>query len=230
MKKKRVETIFLTITAIVIYFVLPYLQEPFLKLCQVNIETMPDIFKYVFLFSWQIMSACTIFLLFHEYLEKGFKDLKKNHKKYFRKYFKYWFLILGVMMISNAFINIISGKVAGNEEAIRSLFEISPVYVFVVSVIFAPFVEELIFRQGIRNLIKNDTLFIIVSGLVFGGLHVVGNVSSPIDLFYLIPYCTPGFVFAYLLTKTNNVLVPASLHFIHNGILMSLQFFILIFG
>ena len=228
--KKKVETIFLTITAIIVYFVLPYLQEPFLKLCQVNIESMPDIFKYVFLFSWQIMSACIIFLLFHEYIEKSFKDLKKNHKKYFQKYFKLWFLILGIMMTSNALINIINGGVAGNEEAIRELFKINPFYIFFVSVFIAPFVEELIFRQGIRNLIKNDTLFIIVSGLIFGGLHVFGNIETPLDLLYLIPYCTPGFVFAYILTKTNNCLVPASLHFIHNGVLMSLQFFVLIFS
>ena len=230
MKKKKVEKIFLTIVAIVLYFVLPYLQEPFLNLCQVNIDTMPDIFKYVFLFSWQTMDACIIFLLFHEYLEKGIKDLKKNHKKYFKKYFKLWFLALGIMMISNAFINLINGGIAGNEETIRELFEINPVYVFYASVMIAPFVEELIFRQGIRNLISNNTLFIIVSGLVFGSLHVIGNVNTPLDWLYLIPYCTPGFIFAYTLTKTDNVLVPASLHFIHNGILLSLQFFILIFG
>ena len=215
LKKKKVEKIFLTIVAIVLYFILPYLQEPFLNLCQVNIDTMPDIFKYVFLFSWQTMDACIIFLLFHEYLEKGIK---------------LWFLALGIMMISNAFINLINGGIAGNEETIRELFEINPVYVFYASVMIAPFVEELIFRQGIRNLISNNTLFIIVSGLVFGSLHVIGNVNTPLDWLYLIPYCTPGFIFAYTLTKTDNVLVPASLHFIHNGILLSLQFFILIFG
>ncbi len=231
LNKQSVKTIVITIIAFIAYFTLPYLQLPFFNLIGVDPDTLPGIFKYIFLFSWQTMEACVIFLLFHTYLEKGFKDLKKNHKKYFNTYFKYWFLLLGIMMVSNGIISVINGgNVAGNEETIRELFKINPIYVFYASVMIAPFVEELIFRQGIRNLIKNDTLFIIVSGLVFGGLHVVGNVETLTDWLYLIPYCTPGFIFAYILTKTDNVLVSSSLHFFHNGIIMSLQFLILIFG
>lgn len=136
------------------------------------------------------------------------------------------------MMLSNLLIaSLNGGNIAGNEQTIRDLFVKNPVYIFLSAVLIAPIIEELIFRQGIRNIIpKNNTLFIIVSGLIFGSLHVIGNITSGLDLLYLIPYCTPGFIFAYLLTKTDNILVPASMHFFHNGILMSLQFFILIFA
>ena len=95
--------------------------------------------------------------------------------------------------------------------------------------IYAPIIEELIFRRSIRNIIPINSLFILVSGLVFGGLHVVTGYTGPIDLLYLIPYCTPGFIFAYILTKTDNVLVSASIHFMHNGILVAIQIFSYLF-
>ena len=76
----------------------------------------------------------------------------------------------------------------------------------------------------------NKILFIIISGIIFGGLHVITGFSSPIDLLYLIPYCAPGFAFAYILADSDNIFIPISLHFMHNGILIALQFMLLIFS
>lgn len=75
-----------------------------------------------------------------------------------------------------------------------------------------------------------DWLFILMSGLVFGSLHVLNSTNSLAELLYLIPYSAPGIIFAYILAKTNNILVTMGLHFMHNGILVSLQFLLLIFG
>ena len=117
-----------------------------------------------------------------------------------------------------------------NEQIIRSNFQIAPLYMYLTSVVIAPAMEELVFRRGIRNIIKNDILFIIVSGFVFGGLHVLlSGTANPLELLYIIPYSVPGFIFAYILTKTDNILVDVGLHTFHNGILMSLQFLMMIF-
>ena len=134
------------------------------------------------------------------------------------------------MMFSNVVIAMISnGGTAGNQESINKLFEISPLYVYFASVIYAPIVEELVFRKAIRNIIPNGILFILVSGIVFGGLHIIGNVEIWYDLLYLIPYSIPGLIFAYILYKTDNIFVSMGLHFLHNGVLIALQFFILLF-
>ena len=101
---------------------------------------------------------------------------------------------------------------------------------FISAVFIAPVLEELTFRQAFRNIFSNDKVFIIMSGLIFGGLHVVGNVNSPVDLLYLIPYCTPGFVFAYIMAKTDNVFVSMGLHFLHNGVMISLQILLMVLG
>ncbi len=221
----------LGILAILTYFVLPYLEAPVLDIIGINPSTMPNICKSIYLISWQIVIFGLILIIFNKDITKNFNDLKKNHLTYFNKYFKYWILALVIMMVSNAIIMLISGnETSGNEEAIRELFNDSPIYVYISSVFIAPFVEELVFRKAIRNIIPNNLAFIIVSGLVFGGLHVIYSIENWTDILYLIPYCTPGFIFAYIMSKTDNVLVSSSIHFMHNGLLMALQFFVLIFS
>ena len=187
-------------------------------------------FKVIYLIICEIFEMLILIALFYKKLKVNIEDIKKNHLTYFRKYFKYWLLILMIMMGSNLIIMLFTqNQTSANEQAVRDLLIKSPIYAYFSGVIFAPVVEELIFRRGLRNIFKNDTLFILISGLIFGGLHVITGYSSLTDLLYLIPYCTPGIVFAYILVKTDNVFVPMSIHFIHNGILIALQMFAYLF-
>ena len=98
------------------------------------------------------------------------------------------------------------------------------------AIVFAPISEELVFRRSLKNIITSPTAFILTSGLIFGGLHVVSNINSWVDLLYLIPYSVHGLTFAYILSKTDNVLVSMGLHFMHNGIIISLEIFLLLLG
>ena len=135
------------------------------------------------------------------------------------------------MIMSNLFINVfVTDGIASNEEVLRETFKISPIYIYFSSVIFAPIVEELVFRQGLKNIFPNKILFILISGLVFGGLHVLTGYSNPTDLLYLIPYCAPGIAFAYILADSDNIFITIAIHCMHNGVLVALQFLVLIFS
>ena len=134
------------------------------------------------------------------------------------------------MFSSNFLINILGGGMSGNENAIRTQFEIAPIFTFVSSVFLAPIVEEGIFRLGFRNVFKNNFIFIILSGLVFGSLHLLAGINIHLLALYLISYCSFGVIFAYMMVKTNNIFVSLGFHMMHNGILMSIQFLIFIFG
>lgn len=229
-KNKYIINAFLGILAIFIYFGFSYIQLGLLELFHIDYENMSLSFKVLYLIVTEAIEMGIILFLFRKKLKEDIKDLKKNHESYFKAYFKYWLFILAIMMISNIIIMFITeNQTAGNEEAFRTVLSKSPIYAYFSGVIFAPIIEELIFRRSIRNIIPIDSLFIFVSGLVFGGLHVVTGYSGPLDLLYLIPYCTPGLVFAYILTKTDNVLVSASIHFMHNGILVAIQIFSYLF-
>jgi len=219
------------IGAVSAYFILNELAALPLLLVGVNVASMPLVLKSIYLISYEIVMITIIYFILKDNIDKAIVDIKQNHKQYFSKYFKYWILALMIMAGSNILINVINGgQIAGNEEAIRGVFSQTPVYMFISAVFIAPITEEFIFRQGLRNIFRNDKVFIIISGLVFGGLHVVSSISSWTDLLYLIPYCTPGFIFAYILVKTNNVFVSTGLHFLHNGIMMSLQILLLLLG
>ena len=134
------------------------------------------------------------------------------------------------MVLSNSILALLSGGgIAGNEESVRAMFKLNPVYMYISAVIFAPLVEELVFRQGIRNICGKNIVFILVSGFVFGALHVFTSATTTLDLLYLIPYSALGIAFATMLYKTENIFVSMGFHFMHNGILMAIQFMTLLF-
>ena len=229
--EKRLITFGKGMAALFTYFTLSELQTLPLVLSGVDYNVMPLALKVIYLLSFEILMVSAIGLILNKEIKKALTDIQKNHQKYFSKYLKYWLYSLIIMAGSNIIISFINGGgVAGNEETIRQIFTKAPIYMFISAVFIAPVLEELTFRQAFRNIFSNDKVFIIMSGLIFGGLHVVGNVNSPVDLLYLIPYCTPGFVFAYIMAKTDNVFVSMGLHFLHNGVMISLQILLMVLG
>lgn len=229
--KIRFKQIGIGIGAMVLYFLLPYLEGVPFVIMGVDTTTLPIWVKVFYLTMYSVLTASLIMIIYNKKLSKDFKDMKKNSIKYFNKYIKYWLIGLFIMMVSNLIINlIVTNDIPSNEQAIRETFNISPIYIFFSAVIYAPIVEELIFRQSIKNIFHNKWLFIIISGLLFGSMHVFGDFKNITDLLYIIPYSTPGIIFAYMLEDSDNICVPMSFHFIHNGILISLQFILLLFG
>ena len=116
-----------------------------------------------------------------------------------------------------------------NEESIRAVMKISKWYIVFSAVIFAPIVEELVFRKSVRSLIKNKWLFILTSGLLFGLIHCVGS-ATLIEYLYVIPYAIPGCVFAYILYDSDNIFTTMSMHLWHNTIMLILEFIVMGLG
>lgn len=229
--KERFKSIGIGLGVFGLYYFLPYLQSIPFNIYGINPNDLPLEAKIIYLISFYILLAALIVLIYNKKVSKDFEDMKKNSIKYFNKYIKYWLIGIGVMMISNLIIKLfIDSNLPNNEQTIRDIFGISPIYIFFSAVIYAPIVEELVFRYSFKKIFSNKWIFIILSGLIFGGMHVFNNFENLTDLLYIIPYSAPGIVFAYMLEKSDNVFVPISFHFIHNGILIALQFFLLIFG
>lgn len=222
LEKKEKKLAILGICSFLLYMFLQEFQILPLYLLGIDISKMSSFGKIIYLSIYEIIFFMIIVFLFKDKLKRDFQDLKKNHKMYFKKYLKYWFLAMGIMMFSNLIINMVHKGIAGNQEAVLETFDIAPIYMFLSAVLFAPVVEELIFRQGFRYMFKTDFLFVLFSGFVFGGLHVFSSITSGYDMLYLIPYAAPGVVFAYVLTECDNIFVPMGLHFLHNGLQMSL--------
>lgn len=172
---------------------------------------------------YELFILLTIIFIYLRIIAKNFKDFIKNIKKYINKYLKYWFLNIGLMTISNIIIiNITNISNSTNQEYVTKLLGKYPLYTIIVTIFLAPITEELLFRLNIRKILKKDILFIIISGLIFGALHltVATNIK---ELLFIIPYSIPGFIFAYTYTKSNNIFVPIFLHTLHNTVMIVLQ-------
>lgn len=178
-----------------------------------------------------LMLACEmiVFLivvfLFRKTLITDFKDFKKNFKSYFKIIIKYWLIGMGIMILANFLINYVffKGSIPVNEQLNRDSLLKYPIYSIITLVILGPISEEIIFRANFRNSIKNDKLFIIITSLLFGAMHLLAYfdtlqsiASSWQQLLYLIPYTALGFVFAYVYIKTKNIYSAIMIHMLTN--------------
>ena len=184
--------------------------------------------KLVVSIIYEILMLLTVIFIYLKTIVNDFIDYKQNIKYYINNYLKYWFLNIGLMMITNIIIiNITSINNSTNQEYITKLLGKYPIYTIIATILIAPITEELIFRLNIRKIFKNNIIFIITSGLVFGVLHMTVATSIK-ELLFIIPYSIPGFIFAYTLTKSKNIFVPISLHTLHNTVMILLQILITI--
>ena len=168
-----------------------------------------------------------LILLYWKELKADFKKLVKDFNPIMDKAIRYWFVGLMIMIVSNLLINwFIPQAVATNENSVQAMIDQTPLLTFICAAILAPVIEELTFRKAFRDVFKTKWLFILTSGLVFGGLHVVPTLTSFWDLFLIIPYSALGCSFAYMLEDTNNVYTSIIMHFIHNAILTSASIFV----
>ena len=210
---------------ILLYLIASSFSYEFIGIFGVNYDNLSITLKTIYLITYEISLTLIIVYIYKKDIIPNFKDFIKNNIKYFKKYIKYWFWMLGLMIVSNLIVTFFTTtEIANNQETIINTLKQAPIYTFIITVFVAPILEELVFRLSFRKIIaKWDKLFILVSGLVFGIMHVIGTCEHLVDLLFIIPYSIPGFIFAYVYTKSKNICVPISLHFIHNGIMMSLQ-------
>ena len=82
--------------------------------------------------------------------------------------------------------------------------------------ICAPINEELTFRKSFKEIFPSKWVFVIMSGLIFGLLHITSYIETFSDIIYLIPYSALGIAFALLYYKTDNIFSSITMHSIHN--------------
>lgn len=225
MKNEFKKTTWFGILVFISYFIFSWFQLLPLEILGIDYYSMNLTSKVIYLLITEFLYIIFLIYVNKERFITDFKDYIKNFKRYMSKYMEYWALAFSLMLISNFIIlTLFPNSVATNQESLNETFLVAPFYIIISAVIYAPFVEETIFRLSIRRMFKNDIFFIIMSGLTFGALHVVGSFTSFNDFIYIIPYSIPGLVFAYTLVKSKNIFVPMSLHLFHNGIMMFIQY------
>ena len=144
------------------------------------------------------------------------KQLKGKIKEMTKKNFIYAFVGAVILILVNVILyklfTAMNVKME-NQEAIIDAYKNSKALMLISVILFAPFVEEMVFRYSLSTFIKNDTIFVIISSLIFGLMHGIGVAS--------IIYIALGVVLSLIYLKTNkNVIASTIAHILNNAFAM----------
>ena len=217
--------IYLTIVLLLFYCSSLLIFIP-VKLFNINLKECSAITYSLVRFFPNTVLAILLFFMYKKTIKNDLKDFFKNFGEKTDTAFKYWIIGFCLMVISNYIILLFSPvKTANNEESVRAILKATPIITMFFSCIVAPFIEELIFRKAFKDAINTKWVFILVSGIVFGSLHVVGNIKSIYDLCFIAPYSFLGLAFAATYYDTNNIFSSIFIHFFHNTLVILLAIF-----
>ena len=165
--------------------------------------------------------AATIFLLLVLSNKKFFKIFKGKPssigKTILWGFIGFFLALLGQMLAG--IIESMLGIEAGSEntEILSDIAKVSPI-IIVSIVIFAPLLEEVLFRRILFGGLYQKTNFIIaaiLSALIFAAVHG--------ELQHLLIYSAPALVFSYIYYRTKRLLAPIIAHLLMNGFVVIIQ-------
>ena len=161
-----------------------------------------------------IIQICSLVIPMLKELERDFVAFKNNFKIYTSNMLPRFGIIFIVYAISSLALVSFVGNISTNQEIISQW----PIYISAfLAIIIAPLTEELMFRGFMKKFIKNDILFIILSSLIFGGLHIMQSENLS-QILFIIPYSILGFAFSLNYVKTKNIASNIFLHSVWNSI------------
>lgn len=164
----------------------------------------------VYLYKTQLLEAIKVFN----------KKLIKNLATLFKLY--------ALSMVVNVVVNIIFQyvlKITGNsanQDAVVEMVNRMPILMIITTVVFAPILEELVFRGGLYlGLISKlgEKTATIISSISFGAIHVLAqflSTGSFQELIFIVPYAVLGYFMVLSVKKTESLMGSIVFHFINN--------------
>lgn len=194
--------------AIIIFF---YTSIPVLAILRIiGLEITKSNYKMLVVYDFisSLVVAVFISVLYYDVIINDLKKLKNKCNGKVSVYLKsimigFLFLLITkfvsayvVTIISNLFN--IEITTADNQAIIEKMVKSMPLLITLSASLFAPISEEVLFRGGIRKLMNNLGVFVTVSGLIFGLMHVTDNIVFMLEILFI------GIIINYLINNKNN--------------------------
>ena len=221
--KKDIKYLLKLLLCFILFFNLNYLVAMLFNLVGIIYNTFNYKDYTYFNVLIELILFVVVMLLYNKEFKKDYKIFKLNSKDNIRKIISYFALFIalkiGTALISSILsfaLNYTLGE-SENQEAVMKLVSAEPLLMIINTCILAPFVEEGIFRLSIRKVFNNKYLFILVSGLFFGMMHIFPtDLPTSLALIYSITYVAMGFYLAYIYTETENIWFVIFIHALNN--------------
>lgn len=153
-------------------------------------------------------------------VERNKGKLGKNIIQKMKKIDNEILMFIPILLIYNCVISFVCVGQPANQTRVEESFYDAPIFNSMFIILIGPIIEEFIFRFLPYKFIKNKTLYIIVSTVVFASMHVL-NDSNP--FYYIWFYMMTSLYYGYRYHKTKDILVTISIHSLNN-LLATLQF------
>ncbi len=150
----------------------------------------------------------------------------------FNEVLKHVFFVYISLIAINAIISQFTAQsTSDNQMLIMDVFKQAPLYIVFVAVVFAPIVEEILFRGIIYRTLrfyKFKTIALLISSFLFGVLHVYESILTARyeDLWFILVYMAIGLFMGVIYEKSGDILAPIALHMVYNAIAVLTLFFI----
>lgn len=221
--KDNVKNIFKLIISFVLFFNISLVITYIFKLVGINYSDFNYI-DYACLNTFiELIMFVVVLLFYKKYLKKDLVLFKLNKKDYIKKIISYFLIFLvvkyGVALFSSLLLVMLGSDLvtSENQETVVTLAKTFPFMMMISTSLLAPFVEEGIFRLGIKKVINNKYLFILVSGLIFGFMHIFPTeLPLYVALIESLNYVTMGLLLAYIYNETDNIYVVVIIHALNN--------------
>lgn len=176
----------------------------------VNLLPIPDtkIAAIITMIALYVIQVTGLVIPMFNELKRDFIAFKNNFKLYLSNMLPRFGIITVIYLVCSISVMLIVGSIPNNQEELLNL----PLYLTAfLAIVIAPLTEELMFRGFIKKFIKSDILFVILSALIFGGLHIL-SADSLQQILFIIPYSVLGFAFSLNYVKTKNITSNIFLH------------------
>jgi len=169
-----------------------------------------------------------IIVLYKDSLKNGFIEFFEKYKMSKKVLFilKWVAILFGINIIGGIITELLVPNLLedGNTTKIYSIASLSTIYTVFKTLVFTSLAETLVFQKSIREVINNNTLFIIVSSLVYSLINVMYTDISLLTIIDMVSYFVFSSMLSYIYIKNNNnIVVPIIIKFFYNLIPLSLM-------
>ena len=223
--KKLVTNILKAILIFIVFLFNSYIKRSICLLFNIKIKGMSTSTNLILTFVVYLIIIGLSILLYGKEFKTEWKNFKSKLGKNLDTALKCYGIGFLGMIIFNIIINyVLRLGQSQNENAVQAIIKETPFLMIIYAGIIGPIVEELVFRKSLKNVFKNKWVFVIISGVLFGLLHVIGfELKTPLELLYILPYGSLGAMFAYMDYEIDSTFPSIIMHMLHNTVLVILS-------
>lgn len=182
--------------------------------------------EIILIFVSDLLFLIGITYLYKDDLKENFNKFKENKSKKGLFILKWVAILFGINIVGGIITEVLVPNLLedGNTSNIYSVANLSTIYTIFKTLIFASIAETLVFQKSIREVINNNTLFVIVSSLIYSLINVMYIDISLLTIIDMVSYFVFSSVLSYIYIKNDdNITLPIMIKFFYNLIPLSLM-------